>query len=73
MKQNNTYLLSIGTKIKALRLKKKLSQEALANASWLHATYISHIESWKRNISVLALRDVCKALWVTASDILKTK
>lgn len=58
------FLKSLGTRIKRLRAKKGLSQEALADLARLDRSYMSGIERGVRNVSVLNLRKVARALGV---------
>ena len=60
----------VGDKIKKRRLELKITQEALAELSGLHRTYIAGIEKGKRNISIKNLEKIAKALKVTPSDLL---
>jgi len=51
-----------GAKIKAFRKKKDLSQEALGFKSSLHRTYISEVERGLRNISIVNIARIAKAM-----------
>lgn len=51
-----------GTNVRRLREEKGLSQEALADKSDLHRTYISDIERFQRNISLDNIQKIAKAL-----------
>jgi transcriptional regulator with XRE-family HTH domain len=51
-----------GAKIKTFRKKKGLSQEALGFKSSLHRTYISEVERGLRNISIINIARIAKAL-----------
>ena len=53
---------SFGAKIKAFRKKKSLSQETLGFKSSLHRTYISEVERGLRNISIVNIARIAKAL-----------
>lgn len=55
-------LIAFGLRLKAFRLGKQLSQEELAEATSLHRTYISSAERGERNISLLNLNKLAKAL-----------
>lgn len=55
----------VGKRIKELRLKAGLSQEALAFMADLDRTYISSVESGKRNIAIVNLEKVSRALNVS--------
>jgi transcriptional regulator with XRE-family HTH domain len=61
----------IGAKIKAERLKRDLSQESLAGLADIDRTYIPTIEKGERNVSILVLYRICKALGMSVSEFLK--
>ncbi len=52
----------VGTRIKELRNILKISQEQLGFDAELDRTYINSVEAGKRNISIIALEKICKAL-----------
>lgn len=56
------YLERIGNQIRELRNKADLSQERLAFECDLDRTYIGSVERGERNISVINLRKIAKAL-----------
>lgn len=51
-----------GERLKAFRKKKGLSQEDLGFKSSLHRTYISEVERGRRNISIMNIAKIAKAL-----------
>ena len=51
-----------GERLKAFRKKKGLSQEDLGFKSSLHRTYISEVERGRRNISIVNIAKIAKAL-----------
>ena len=55
-----------------VRTKRGLSQEALAERADLHRTYISGIELGKRNLGLVNLYRLARALDLTASELLAT-
>lgn len=61
----------VGFKIREIRLKNNLSQEKLALLSNLDRTYISSVESGKRNISIVNLEKIIIALDTTLEDFFK--
>ena len=56
--------------VKTLRLEKDWSQEELARRADLHRTYIGAIERNERNVSLLNVERIAKALGVKAKDLL---
>ncbi|MBC7885239.1 MAG: helix-turn-helix transcriptional regulator [Saprospiraceae bacterium] len=54
--------MRVGSRIKELRNNLKLSQEQLSFKADLDRTYITSVEAGKRNISVVALEKIIKAL-----------
>jgi transcriptional regulator with XRE-family HTH domain len=68
-KAEETYLLKVGKRIRALREDAGLSQEAFAIKCDLDRTYISDVERGERNLSLLNLRKIALALNVQPSDL----
>ncbi len=66
-------LKRFGDKVRELRIKKGLSQEQLAELSGLHRTYISSLELGKRNVSLINIFALAKALGVTPDKLLKSE
>lgn len=60
-----------GNRVKELRLKKKLSQAALADRLGLHSTYISQVERGVRNMALKNIEKLAKALKVEIKDLVK--
>lgn len=65
-------LKQFGQKVRELRIKKGISQEKLAELSGLHRTYISSLELGKRNVSLININALAKALGVTPDKLLKS-
>jgi transcriptional regulator with XRE-family HTH domain len=59
---------NIGERILELRKEKKLSQESLANLAEVDRTYMTGVETGKRNISVEVLLKIITALGTTYKD-----
>ena len=62
--------LIIGDRIRKIRLKRKLSQAILAEYTDLSVTYISHIETGKRQVSLESLIRISNVLGVTLDFLL---
>ena len=60
---------TIAKNIRKERQKKSLSQEELADLAGIHRTYIGMIERSEKNITVLGLEKVAKALQVDIADL----
>ena len=64
-------LILFGKAVRRIREQKGLSQEALADLSHLHRTYIGGIERGERNVGLLNLLRLSKALKVLPSELLQ--
>jgi transcriptional regulator with XRE-family HTH domain len=64
-------VLQFGKKLRAVRLKKKLSQGDIARTLGVHRSYISGLERGRRNPSLLTVHKVAKALGVSVNELLK--
>lgn len=58
-----------GERVRELRQKKGLSQEALALACELDRTYIGGVERGERNISLLNIHKIAHALGVSVREL----
>ncbi len=70
MKTHNVLSL-IGENIRNIRKGKKISQEALAEASDMHPSHISDIENGKVNASINAYFQIAEALNVPLSELVR--
>jgi len=68
---SNADLKKLGNKIRLLRHQKQLTQEQLAELIDLHRTYIGGIERGERNVSLINLIRIAKALNITVSQMLE--
>ena len=67
---NETRLLRFGENLRQLRTTQGLSQESLAHLSGLHRTYIGSVERGERNISLVNIVRLAKALGVEVGRLL---
>lgn len=64
----NRDLKRFGQRVRELRQASGLSQEALAERSGLHRTYVGGIERGERNVGVLNILKLSRALRIRPSD-----
>ena len=64
-------LTNFGLNLKNLRKTKNLSQEELAHMCELDRTYISSIERGKRNLSLINIYKLSKALKISVCQLLE--
>jgi len=67
---NNSILKRFAHNVKTLRNKKGWTQEELARRADLHRTYIGSIERYERNVSLLNVERIAKALGIKAKDLM---
>lgn len=63
-------LVSFGDKVREIRKEKGLSQEELSFKADLHRTYIGMIERAEKNITLINIEKIAKALNVNITDLL---
>ena len=66
-------LKSFGLHLKQIRLNKNYTQEQLADLSDLDRTYISGVERGVRNISLINIIKLSRALEISPSELLNFK
>jgi transcriptional regulator with XRE-family HTH domain len=64
-------LKRFGQNVRKIRIQQGLSQEKLAELSGIHRTYISSLELGKRNVSLVNINALAKALQIPPEDLLK--
>lgn len=68
--QNPNHIKKLfGTRVRELRTKKDLSQEALAIASGLDRTYVGGVERGERNISLINIYKIADALDMQVGEL----
>jgi transcriptional regulator with XRE-family HTH domain len=60
-----------GKRVRDERLQRGLSQEELAEKAELHRTYIGMIERGEKNITLINIQKIAKALVITVDELLK--
>ena len=66
----STDLKRFGQRVRELRLAAGLSQEKLAERAALHRTYVGGIERGERNVGILNLLRLARALRVRVCELL---
>ena len=62
-------LVKFGKKIREVRAERGLSQEALADIANIHRTYIGMVERAEKNITLLNIQKLAKALKIDIRDL----
>lgn len=68
---NHDIRAAFGTAVRRLRTAKGLSQERLAELSEIHRTYIGDVERGTRNIALLNIERIAKALEIPSSRLFR--
>lgn len=69
MKQKHPALIKIGKNIRELRKAKGFSQESFADEAGLDRTYMGGIERGERNIAIINMIRIAKALKVELGEL----
>ncbi|BEG62683.1 helix-turn-helix transcriptional regulator [Coprobacter fastidiosus] len=62
-------LVSFGRKVQMRRKELKLSQEQLAEEAGLHRTYIGMIERAEKNVTLVNIEKIAKALKISIPEL----
>jgi transcriptional regulator with XRE-family HTH domain len=63
-------MVQFGQKLRLVRQEKGVSQEKLAELAGLHRTYVSSVERGERNISLVNIEKLAKALSVPLAELM---
>lgn len=69
MRKKTEVLIQFGEKVRKLRKEKLISQEQLAFDANLHRTYIGMIERAEKNITLVNIEKIARALKVNIKDL----
>ena len=69
--QSSQPLELFGKRLRALRLKRRLSQEKLAEIAELHRNYVGLMERGESNVSLLTLVALARALGVRPAKLIE--
>jgi transcriptional regulator with XRE-family HTH domain len=68
--QDRAFLRALGDRIRDRRTELKLTQEELGEKCRLHRTFIGSVERGERNVAVLNLRQIARALRIPVGNLL---
>ena len=68
--RDRQFLQALGDRVRDRRAELKLTQEELGQRCGLHRTFIGSVERGERNLAVLNLRQIARALRVPLDDLL---
>jgi transcriptional regulator with XRE-family HTH domain len=71
MAKRTTVLTSFGENIRRARIAQSLSQEELAARCGLHRTYVGAVERGERNIGLLNVIAIARALGISPSVLME--
>lgn len=60
-----------GARVHALRIERRLPQDALASRAQVHRNYISEMERGKRNVSLRIIERIARALDVEIAELFR--
>lgn len=63
-------LVNFGNKVRELRKEKGVSQEQLSFKADLHRTYIGMIERGEKNITIINIEKISKALEISINELM---
>ena len=70
MRQKSNISIKFGEKVREIRVSQGLSQEHLAHIANVHRTYIGMIERAEKNITLVNVEKIAKALKVSIVELL---
>jgi transcriptional regulator with XRE-family HTH domain len=70
MKNKSEILIKFGERVREVRTQKGLSQEQLAHLADVHRTYIGMIERAEKNITLINIEKIAKALNMEINELL---
>ena len=68
--KKSSYLIEFGKRVRDLRTARGLSQEALADMSGFHRTYIGSVERGERNVTLTTIAVFARTLNVEPSSLI---
>lgn len=69
MPKTKSVVILFGESVRELRKEKEISQEELADRAGVHRTYIGMIERGEKNITIVNIQKIAKALGVGIREL----
>lgn len=69
MAKTKSIVIAFGERVRELRKEKAISQEELADRAGVHRTYIGMIERGEKNITIVNIQKIAKALGVGIREL----
>jgi transcriptional regulator with XRE-family HTH domain len=69
VEKKHPFLVRFGSAVKKRRVENDFSQEALAERAELHRTYVADIERGVRNVSLVNVQKLARALRCSVGDL----
>lgn len=69
MAKTKSIVILFGERVRELRKEKEISQEELADRAGVHRTYIGMIERGEKNITIVNIQKIAKALGIQIRDL----
>lgn len=69
--ETESITVRFGNNVQRIRKEQNISQEKLAEYSGLHRTYIGMVERHERNITLINVEKIAKALNVSIEELVK--
>ncbi len=69
-RDDRRFLEQVGFRVRERRLDLTLTQAQLGAAAGLHRTFVGSVERGERNVALLSLRRIARALRVPVADLL---
>lgn len=70
--QNHAELAAFGIAVRSLRLKKNVSQEALADMAGIDRSYMGGIERGQHNVALINMKKIAESLGVSLAELMGT-
>lgn len=71
MMDQKAFLKAVGDQVRLIRKAQGISQEALAELSGLHVSFISYVETGKTNASIANLNAIANALNIPLAELFR--